>query len=150
MSQSLADVVLHVVFSTKERFPWIRLDIEEELYRYVSGTCRNLDCPVIMINGMPDHLHILLHLGRTITISKLISEIKSNSSRWIKTKNGQYNSFTWQKGYGAFSVSRPGIDGARKYIASQKEHHKTVTFKEELLTMLKRAEIKYDENYLWD
>ena len=75
--------------------------------------------------------------------------MKSNSSRWIKTKNEQYNNFTWQQGYGVFSVSRPSIDGAIKYIASQKEHHKIVTFKEELTTMLKKAGMKYDEKYLW-
>ena len=76
--------------------------------------------------------------------------MKSSSSRWVKTKNGQYSNFTWQKGYGAFSVSRPSINGAIKYIASQKEHHKTVTFKEELLAMLKRAGMNYEEKYLWD
>ena len=150
MSHSFADVVLHIVFSTKERFPWIQLDIEEELYAYISGTCRNLDCPVIKINGVPDHIHVLLHLGRTITISKLISEMKSSSSRWIKTKNEKYSNFTWQKGYGAFSVSRPIINRAIKYIALQKEHHREMTFKEEFLDMLERAGIKYDEKYLWD
>ncbi len=150
MSQSLSDIILHIVFSTKERQPWIQRDVEEELYRFINGVCRNLDCSVIKINGVEDHIHILLQLGRTTSTSKLISEVKSSSSRWIKTKGNQYSKFAWQGGYGAFSVSRPTIEGAIKYLSSQKEHHKTVTYKEELLVMLQRAQISYDEKYLWD
>lgn len=150
MSQSLADVILHFVFSTKGRNPWIQSDVEEELYQYISGVCRNLDSPVIKINGVEDHIHVLLQLGKTIPISKLISEMKSSSSRWIKTKGDRYRDFAWQGGYGGFSVSRPNLEGAKKYLSSQKEHHKTVTFKEEFLTMLQRAQIPYDEKYLWD
>src|ERR1700730_11851565 len=149
MSQSLSDIILHIVFSTKERQPWIQPNIEEELYRYICGVCINLNCPVIQINGVADHIHILLQLGKTISASKIISEMKSSSSRWIKTKNDYYCDFAWQGGYGAFSVSRPYIEGAIKYISLQKEHHKTVTYKEELLKMLHRANISYDENYLW-
>jgi putative transposase len=150
MSQSLADIVLHLVFSTKGRCPWIKPDVEEELYQYICGVCRKLDSPVIKINGVEDHIHVLLQLGKTIATSKLISEIKSNSSRWIKTKGDCYHDFSWQGGYGGFSVSRQNLEGAKKYLSSQKEHHKTVTFKEELLAMLQRAQIPYDEKYLWD
>ena len=150
MAQSLADVILHFVFSTKGRIPWIRSDIEEELYQYISGICRNLDSPVIKINGVKDHIHVLLQLGKTMPISKLISEIKSNSSRWIKTKGDHYRDFAWQGGYGVFSLSRPSLEGAKKYLSSQKEHHTKVSFKEEFLEMLKRAQISYDEKYLWD
>jgi putative transposase len=139
MSQSLADIILHIVFSTKERYPWIKPDIEEELYQYICGVCRNLDCPVIKINGVEDHIHVLLQLGKMVPYSKLISEMKSSSSRWIKTKGDCYNDFCWQSGYGGFSVSRPSLEGAKKYISLQKEHHKTVTFKEEFLAMLQRA-----------
>ena len=150
MSQSLADIILHLVFSTKGRQPWIKPDIEEELFKYICGICQNLDCPVIKINGVEDHIHILFQLGKTIPISKLISEVKSNSSRWIKTKGDHYYDFNWQRGYGSFSLSRANLEGAKKYLSSQKEHHKTVTFKEELLAMLQRAQISYDEKYLWD
>jgi putative transposase len=150
MSQSLADMILHIVFSTKERTPWIQAEIESEFYAYICATCRNLNCPVIQINGMADHIHVLLLLGRTITVSKLISEIKSSSSRWIKAKHSQYHDFTWQGGYGVFSVSRSNIDGVIKYIGLQKVHHKNVTFKDELLAMLKRAQLTFDEKYLWD
>jgi putative transposase len=150
MAQSLADVILHFVFSTKGRNPWIQSDVEEELYQYISGVCRNLDSPVIKINGVEDHIHVLLQLGKTLPISKLISEVKSSSSRWIKTKGDHYRDFAWQGGYGGFSVSRPSIEGVKRYLSRQKEHHKTVTFKEELLAMLQRAQIPYDEKYLWD
>jgi len=150
MSQSLADIVLHIVFSTKNREPLILPEIEHELFQYVCGTARQLQCPIIKINGVEDHIHILLHLGRTISVSKLISELKSSSSRWVKTKGDKYRYFCWQDGYGAFSVSRPIIDSAINYISNQKEHHKTETFKEEFIRMLQRAKIDYDEKYLWN
>ena len=150
MAQSLADIILHLVFSTKGRKPWIQPDIEEELYQYISGVCRNLDSPVIKINGVEDHIHVLLQLGKTIPMSKLISEMKSSSSQWIKTKDHRYHNFSWQAGYGGFSVSRPSLDGAKTYLSRQKEHHKKVSFKEELLAMLQRAGISYNEKYLWD
>jgi putative transposase len=149
MSQSLADIIIHIVFSTKRRHPWIETRIEEELYVYICGTCRNLGCPIIQINGAHDHIHLLLSLGKTVALSKLVSEIKSNSSRWIKTKDHAYKRFAWQNGYGAFSVSRPNINSVITF-GKQKEHHKVVSFKEELLHMLKRAKIKYDEKYLWE
>lgn len=150
MAQSLADILLHIVFSTKERKLWIDEVNEPELHAYICGICQNLDCPVIKINGVEDHIHVLLSLSRTIAVSKLIAEIKSNSSRWIKTKDSRFHEFSWQGGYGAFSVSRPQINGVIKYIENQKEHHKTQNFKEEYLTMLKSAQIQYDEKYLWD
>src|SRR5580704_12274063 len=133
MAQSLSDIVLHVVFSTKDRQSWIDADIEQELFQYLCGTARGIKCPVIKINGVEDHIHILLHLGRTITISDLISDLKSSSSKWIKTKSDKYRHFCWQAGYGAFSVSRPIIEGAIKYISQQKEHNRTMSFKEEFL-----------------
>ena len=150
MSQSLSDIILHIVFSTKDREPLIHTDIEEELYRYISGVCRNFDSPIIIINGVADHLHLLLNLAKTLSSSKLISDIKSNSSRWIKTKGTPYRNFSWQSGYGAFSVSRTNVDSAAKYISLQKEHHKILGFKEEYLSMLNRAHISYDEKFLWN
>jgi REP element-mobilizing transposase RayT len=150
MAQSLADIILHIVFSTKERLPLIKPSIEDELYRYISGVCINNNYPIIKINGVEDHIHILLQLGRTVAPSDLISELKSSSSRWIKSKGPNYQNFSWQGGFGAFSVSRPSLEGAKRYVEGQKEHHKTVSFKDELIAMLKRAQINYDEKYLWD
>ena len=150
MTQSLINIPVHFVFSTKNRRCWIKSDIENELYQYICGICRNLGSPVIQINGVEDHVHILLCLGRTITICKLISEIKSNSSRWIKSKGEDYRDFCWQSGYGGFAVASMYLENVIKYVSSQKEHHKRMTFKEELLGLLKRANIPYDERYLWD
>jgi REP element-mobilizing transposase RayT len=150
MAQSLADITIHIVFSTKERISWIDAAIEAELYAYICGVCRHLDCPVIKINGMADHIHLLLTLSRTITISKLIADIKSNSSRWLKTKHRQFQTFSWQSGYGAFAVSRPQVDHVIKYIENQKDHHKMHTYQEEFLMMLKMSQMQYNEQYLWD
>jgi putative transposase len=150
MTQSLADILLHIVFSTKDRHPWILHDIEQELFYYICGIARQLECPIIRINGVEDHIHILLHLGRTMTVSNLLLKLKSSSSRWIKTKGDRYRHFSWQGGYGAFSVSRPSIVGVIEYISKQKEHHKNISFKEEFLEMLQRAQIVFDEKYLWD
>ena len=105
MAQSLADIVIHIVFSTKERNPWIDAVNEPELHAYICGICRNLDCPVIKINGVEYHIHILLFLVRTIAVIKLVSETKSNSSRWIKTKNRQLYELSWQAGQETFLVS---------------------------------------------
>jgi putative transposase len=142
--------MLHIVFSTKDRQPLIHPDIEEELYGYIIGTCKKINCPIIKINGVADHIHILLHLRRTISISDLLSNIKANSSRWIKTKGKLYKDFSLQNGYGGFAVSRLAVESAIKYISKQKEHHKKISFKEELLAMLERAQIPYNKEYLWD
>ncbi|HEV8052223.1 MAG TPA: IS200/IS605 family transposase [Parachlamydiaceae bacterium] len=150
MAQSLADIAIHIVFSTKDRKPLIDAVIEQELHAYICGICRNLDCPVIKINGIEDHVHVLLSLSRTIAVSKLIAEIKSNTTRLIKTKGPQHCEFAWQGGYGAFAVSRSQIDGVIKYIEGQKEHHKTQNFKEEYLLMLKGSQVPFDVKYLWD
>jgi len=98
MTQSLTDIPVHIVFSTKDRQSWIKNEIEDELYQYICGICRNLKSPIIQINGVEDHIHILLCLAKTMSICKLISEIKSNSSRWIKTKGNNYRDFSSQTG----------------------------------------------------
>lgn len=150
MSQSLADIILHIVFSTKDRQPWIEPEIESELFAYICGICHKLGCIVIRINGTSDHIHILLLLGRTASPSKLISGIKSNSSRWIKTKGRCYQKFAWQNGFAAFSVSRPAISKVINYVTFQKKHHKTVTYKSELLSILEKAQVNFRKEYLWD
>lgn len=150
MAQSLIDIPLHLVFSTKDRIPFIKSDVEDDMYQYICAISRNLDCPVIKINGTEDHIHILLSFGKTITICDLISKLKSSSSRWIKTKGDHFKDFSWQRGYGGFAVSSSNIQSVINYISFQKEHHKNKTFKEELVEMLNRARILYDERYLWD
>lgn len=150
MSQSLADILIHVVFSTKKRCPMIFPEVEQELFQYICGVANNLKCPVIKINAVEDHIHILLSLDRTASVSAFISELKSSSSRWIKSKGEKYHTFSWQSGYGVFSVSRSSVDSVVKYISNQKEHHKIISFQDEFLALLRRAKISYDEKYLWD
>jgi len=149
MAQSLSQLYVHIVFSTKNRFPFIKEDIDDELYAYIGGIIKQYKGIPIMINGVSDHIHILSSLPRTISISKFIEEIKKNSSKWIKTKGNEYSNFSWQNGYGAFSVSSSKVDVVMKYIENQKNHHTKHGFKDELLLFLNEYNIEYDEKYLW-
>ena len=150
MPQSLAQIYIHIIFSTKEHRCFIDTAIETELFAYIADTIKRCDGLPFLINGTPDHIHILSSLPRTMSLSKYIEEIKRNSSRWIKTKGSGYQKFAWQNGYGAFSVSSSRKDTVTRYIAEQKDHHKNITFKEEFIAFLKKYDIKYNEIYLWD
>lgn len=150
MPQSLAKVYLHIVFSTKYRRNLILPKIEKELYAYIGGVIKNLKGMPIKINGMPDHIHILATLPRTITIAKFLEEIKRSSSKWIKTQGSEFVDFSWQGGYGVFSVSQSKVEIVSKYISNQKAHHSKKTFKAELIEFLEQYEVEYDEKYLWD
>ncbi|MDH4202502.1 MAG: transposase [Phycisphaerae bacterium] len=140
----------HIVFSTKDRCPFIETDIEPELFSYMAGTIKQMNGIPCLINGTLDHIHILSTLPRTVTLAKYIEEIKRPSSCWIKTKGRMYQKFAWQNGYGAFSVSSSRVASVKRYIAGQKEHHRAITFKEELLEFLRKYNVEYDERYLWD
>ncbi|MEA1897884.1 MAG: IS200/IS605 family transposase [Bacteroidota bacterium] len=150
MAQSLAQLYTHIVFSTKNHFPFIKSEIEIELYAYIGGTIKRIGGIPFMINGMDDHIHIFSTLPRTVALSKFVEDIKRNSSRWIKTKGAAYQNFAWQNGYAGFSVSSSKKDTIVRYIANQKEHHKIVSYKEEVLKFLKEYNLDYDERYLWD
>ena len=149
MSQSLVRVLIHIVFSTKNREKIILPEHESGLYGYINGIVRNKDCKFIIGNGVEDHVHILASLGRTTDVSTLIGAIKRGSSKWMKDEY-KMPYFSWQGGYGAFSVSRSQEDSVIRYIANQKEHHKIQTFREEYLELLRLHEVAYDERYLWD
>ncbi len=150
MAQSLSNVLVHLVFSTKHRRGWIDVGIEEELFRYVSGICRELNCPSHKIGASDDHIHIACSLSRTISISELVEGIKAGSSKWIKTKGDRYAGFCWQNGYGAFSVGQSQLEDLRRYISNQHEHHRKISFQDEYREFLKRYEVVYDERYVWD
>lgn len=150
MPQSLSQVYLHSVWSTKNRIPFIRPQIEDELYTYIGGTIKNLGGRPIQINGMPDHIHVLSTLPRTISIADFLEEIKRSSSKWLKTKGWEYREFSWQRGYGAFSVGRSELSIIQQYIVNQKTHHTAKDFKVELIEWLKEYEVDYNEEYLWD
>ena len=150
MPQSLVKNYVHIVFSTKNRQPFIDQSIKEELHAYLGGTCKELGCPVLAVGGVEDHVHILCMLSRNMALSELVGKVKANSSKWIKTKGEQYANFYWQNGYGAFSVNPTETEVVIKYIQNQEEHHKKRTFKEEYRLFLKKYKVKYDERYVWD
>jgi REP element-mobilizing transposase RayT len=151
MPQSLARIIVHIVFSTKNRNPFLAdKNLRNELHSYVGGTCNNLDCPVLTVGGIADHVHILLKMTRTLPISRLVCDIKRESSKWIKNKSPVLSNFSWQRGFGAFSVGQREIEPVRTYIRSQEKHHKKKTFQEEYLELLKHYQIQYNERYLWD
>jgi putative transposase len=150
MSQSLARNYVHIVFSTKYRQPIIHEPVEQELYAYLGGICKIFECHPIKIGGYTDHIHILCMLSRKIALMKLLEEVKSHSSKWMKTKADNLKNFYWQDGYGAFSVSPTQVDDVINYIANQKAHHSKRTFKDEFRGLLKKYKVDYDERYVWD
>jgi len=149
MAQSLAKVYLHIIFSTKNREELILPKIENALYAYMAGIIKNLKGMPLKINGMPDHVHLLTALPRTITIARFVEEIKKSSSKWIKTQGTEFAKFAWQGGYAVFSVSQSKVEVVSKYISHQKEHHQKMTFKQEVIEFLKKYDVDYDEKYLW-
>ena len=151
MPQSLAQVYLHIVFSTKNRVPFLKdKKLQEETHAYLSGICKNLDSPSLLIGGTTDHIHILCSFSRKNTISDLLRELKRDSSKWIKTKIPSPSKFYWQQGYGAFSIGPSHIGPLKKYIDNQEEHHRKETFQDEFRRLLRKYRIDYDERYVWD
>jgi len=150
MPQSLVKNFIHLVFSTKHRQPFIDKTIQPELYAYIGGICKNHECYPYSIGGIEDHIHILCLLSKKIPLYKLPEVVKSNSSRWIKTKGQAYQNFYWQSGYGAFSVNPSEVSVVKNYIANQEEHHKSRDFQDEYRAILKKYEVEYDERYVWD
>ena len=149
MPQSLAAIYVHLVYSTKNRQPLILPEIEEELRKYHAGILKSLDSPMICSDGEVDHIHILFRLGRKVSIAEVVEELKKSSSKWIKTRVRNTPIFL-QSGYGAFSIGQSGVEGVKRYIAKQKEHHRKKSFQEEFREFLAKYEIEYDERYVWD
>ena len=150
MPQSLILNYVHLVFSTKNREPLIIDRVENDLYNYLGGICIELDCKPIKIGGWYDHVHILNMLSKKITLITLLEELKSHSSKWIKTKDELLENFYWQRGYGAFSVTPSAVDGLIKYISNQKQHHTHQSFQTEYRTLLHKYHVDFDERFVWD
>lgn len=151
MPQSLAQIFVHLVFSTKDRVPFLQEQgIRDEAHNYLGGTCKNLGCPVLRVGGVADHVHILCRLGRSIAVADLVKELKRDSSKWVKTKAASLVDFYWQNGYGAFSVSPSHVEVLREYIANQVEHHRTATFQEEFRGLLTKYGLEWDERFVWE
>jgi REP element-mobilizing transposase RayT len=151
MPQSLSNVLVHVIFSTKNREPFLRdARLQEELHAYLVGALRNIDCPTLIVGGVADHVHFLCRLSRTITIAGLVEEAKTGSSKWIKLHKSGVPLFQWQSGYAAFSVSPSNAARVKRYIEEQESHHRVTTFQDELRAFLRRHQVEYDERYVWD
>ena len=151
MPQSLSNVIIHMVFSTKHRQPFLReTDLREEMHRQLGGASKTLDCPPIIVGGTEDHVHVLARQARTIRLADWIKELKRTTSVWVKERNRRQERFQWQAGYGAFFVSQSNTDQVVEYIANQEEHHRRFDFKTEFRALLDRHGIKYDERYVWD
>jgi REP element-mobilizing transposase RayT len=152
MPQSLAQVLVHVVYSTKNRTPWLKEpDLRSELYAYNATILKNnVDSRAILINGVEDHIHILCSLSRKFAIQEVVKESKTETTKWIKKKGPTYANFHWQAGYGIFSVSPSKVDQVKRYIANQEQHHKRMSFQDEFREMCKRHGIAIDERYVWD
>ena len=151
MSQSISRVYIHLTFGTKNRFPFIKPSIGEKLHPYISGITKNMESPALVINSVPDHIHILFRQSKNQALSKIVEEIKKSSSRWIKSLEGGPKKFAWQDGYGAFSVSGSAVEIVKSYIENQQEHHQKKTFREEVEEFLKQYDVEeYNPDYFWD
>lgn len=150
MSQSLARLPVHLVFSTKNREPRIIDTVRDSLHAYMAAVLKNIGCVPVLINSVEDHVHILFDLARTVSVSEAVEEIKKSSSKWIKTQGREFAGFAWQAGYGAFAVSESNVAAVCDYIVRQREHHRRKSFQEEYQVFLQRHGINFDERYVWD
>jgi putative transposase len=151
LPQSLTQIYLHIVFSTKHREPFL-LDrgLRERTHAYLVGACDNLESPSVIVGGVEDHVHILCRLGKTWSVSDLVRELKRESSKWLKEQSSDLAAFYWQNGYGAFSVGPRELDTVTAYIANQESHHAAESFQDEFRRVLAEYRIDYDERYVWD
>ena len=150
MPQSLAKNYIHIIFSTKNREPVLLLPFRKNLFAYIGGICKKMGCLPINVGGYTDHIHVLCLLSKNVALVKLVEVIKSYSSKWIKENGEELQSFYWQEGYGAFSVSPSQLDLLKAYIDKQEEHHQQKGFQEEYRTILDKYEMDYNEKYVWD
>lgn len=151
MPQSLVQIYVHLVFSTKQRQPFVQSpDIRNRLHAYLAGICNNHESPAVKIGGVEDHVHILCRLGKTLDVSSLVRELKRDSSKWVKDADPNLAAFAWQAGYGAFSVSPSHVDALIDYIANQQQHHRKESFQDEFRRICAKYGVPIDEQYVWD
>jgi REP element-mobilizing transposase RayT len=150
MPQSFASITLHIVFSTKNRVPHLTSDVRPDIHHYVGGTIRGNHCAPLAVGGVADHIHLLVGWGREISVVEFVKVVKASSTRWAHDTIPALAGFSWQAGYGAFSVSHDRVDAVRRYIENQEEHHRTVSFQYEYREFLRKHNIEWDERYVWD
>ncbi|MEY2504644.1 MAG: REP-associated tyrosine transposase [Verrucomicrobiota bacterium] len=148
MSSSYCNLLYHIVFSTKDREPWMEASIRSRIHEYLGGAIRAEGGTALIVNGTADHVHILAKLRQDKALSKLVGELKANSSAWISRAFENTAGFAWQEGYGAFTVSESQVAKVRGYVERQKEHHRTVSFLEEFKVILRTHGLPFDERYL--
>lgn len=149
MPQSFGSLHCHIVFSTKHRAPQISAELQPRLFEYIGGIVRNQSSVLVAAGGVPDHVHLLVSLARTVAVADLVRLVKTNSSKWIHEEFA-FRDFQWQDGYGAFAVSYSNVESVKNYLANQAEHHRRQTFQEEFLELLRRHELTWDDRYVWD
>ena len=150
MAQSLSEIYVHIIFSTKHRKPFLQHDVQNNLHAYLSGICKNLGCPALQTGGVADHVHLICRLGKEATLVLLLRELKRDSSKWIKENYAKLGAFQWQQGYGAFSVSPTQLSRVVEYVKNQDEHHREVSFQEEFRRICAKNGIELDERYAWE
>ena len=148
MAQTLTRLLVHVVYSTKRRVDSIPADLEPELYAYIGGICRGHECSLMAAGGTRNHSHLLISLSKNLGLSEVVMDVKKDSSKFLKRKG--VDGFGWQDGYGGFTIGESQVAPLRGYIARQKERHRTMTFEEEFLSLLKKYRVDYDPRYVWD
>ena len=150
MPQSLACIIVHCIFSTKERYPFFSGDVRPSIHAYLATVARDAGCHAYRVGGVADHVHLAIALPRTKSVADVIELLKTASSKWVKIQFPRLNNFAWQQGYGAFSIGASELENLIHYIDNQEEHHRVKTFQEEYRLFLSKYEIEYDERYVWD
>jgi REP element-mobilizing transposase RayT len=151
MPPSLTQIYLHIVFSTKNRTPYLTdHTIRGQLHAYLAGICKTLESPALLIGGVEDHVHLLCRFSKNLRLTDFLRELKRDSSKWVKTLSPELTAFQWQAGYGAFSISPGHLEPLQHYIANQEEHHRQVTFQDEFRRLCQKYGVAIDERYVWD
>lgn len=150
MPLSLSFVLIHVIFSTKDRLPLLDDAVCPALHAYLATIARNFGCECYRVGGVADHVHLAIRLDRTKTVAKVVEELKASSSKWLKSQSQELSKFAWQRGYGAFSVGPAVLEALVRYIDGQEAHHRKRDFEEEFRAFLKKYGVKFGEQYLWD
>jgi putative transposase len=150
MANTYTNLLYHIIFSTKERIPFIKPSLRDDLHGYLGGIVRELGGTALEVGGVADHVHLLVKLTPKIALSDFMRSLKAGSSKWMNEEKMKLRKFGWQDGYAAFTVSKSQAPSVRKYIKSQERHHQRIGYQEEFLELLRRHDIEYDERYLWD
>ena len=150
MPQSLSLVIVHIIFSTKDRRPFITPETRPKLHSYLASVARNAGCEAFRVGGVADHVHLAVRLARTMTIADLVETLKTSSSKWLKPQSPDLATFAWQRGYSCFSVGPSDVEALNKYIDDQEKHHQTRSFQDEFRMFLKKYGVEYDETHVWD